>query len=561
MIAVKRTAVGLEIVVSVLAGLALAAAYAGPLRFDVFGATLSVRTLRRPLLAAAVLLAGRLWLARGQPLVRTALGSSCRTALGALIVAGVVGWFTFLSTTVGGADSYGYVSAADRLLAGALIQTEPLSTVMPFPDGIAAASPLGYVPAARSPHASVPAYPLGLPALMAVAKIVARPAGVFFVAPLMGLLLVVCTWSIGRDWYSDAETALLACALVALNPIVFTYSIQPMSDVPAAAALATSVAALSRPLRWPVLAGLAGAGAIVIRPALGPLVMLLALVPMIVDGRTVLAETRRYLIPVIAGVVFQAWSQWYLYGHPLASGYGGIAGLFSLDTLATNARSYGYWGGLALGPVWVVASAVGFSRGGRRLRVVSTVVVAGVALPYLFYRPYDHWETLRFLLPAIHVLTLLAAGGLMWAARRAAGEGFGLVAATTIALLMIGSWVQWFEGQRVSAMPAHESRHALAGALVAHASPDRSVVLALQHSGSLRYYAGRRTINWDRIPAGELTVTVRALQATGFDVFLMIDSPEERTLFERRHGRALEDGSWLPAGQRRDVQLFRAASP
>jgi hypothetical protein len=47
------------------------------------------------------------------------------------------------------------------------------------------------------------------------------------------------------------------------------------------------------------------------------------------------------------------------------------------------------------------------------------------------------------------------------------------------------------------------------------------VILALQHSGSLRYYARRQTLNWDRIPGGWLAETTRTIQAAGYPVYLI----------------------------------------
>ena len=95
-----------------------------------------------------------------------------------------------MSPYLGGADSYGYVSASERLRAGTLIQPEPLAAVLPYPDGIFPATPLGYVPAARQPGASVPAYPLGLPALMALATEIAGARAPFYVPLVMGLVLI-----------------------------------------------------------------------------------------------------------------------------------------------------------------------------------------------------------------------------------------------------------------------------------------------------------------------------------------------------------------------------------
>src|SRR5688572_27014379 len=131
----KRAAAILELLAAVLLGAALTAAYAGPLRFDLLGASLSIRTLSRPILAALVLLALRLWLL-GSPVLSAAARTLARVTSGALLAAGVLGWFTYLSTTCGGTDSYGYVSAAERLLATDLVQDEPLASLMPFASGI-----------------------------------------------------------------------------------------------------------------------------------------------------------------------------------------------------------------------------------------------------------------------------------------------------------------------------------------------------------------------------------------------------------------------------------------
>jgi hypothetical protein len=84
-----------------------------------------------------------------------------------------------------------------------------------------------------------------------------------------------------------------------------------------------------------------------------------------------------------------------------------------------------------------------------------------------------------------------------------------------------------------------------------------AVIIALQHSGSLRYYSGRQTLNWGGIPAGAFELTVQTLRSQGRRVYVMIDSDAERALFVEQHGTVLDRG-WLPAGQRRSVQLLEA---
>jgi hypothetical protein len=337
----------------------------------------------------------------------------------------------FLSSTCGGADSYGYVSAAQRLRAGDVTQVEPLASLLPFPDGIAAACPLGYVPSGRVANASVPAYPLGLPAVMAAATALFGAGAAFAVAPAMGLVLLAAAYIAARRWFDDPHVALVACALLAAQPLVFTYAIQPMSDVPAAAAVMVALALLtSRDARWHApAAGMASGLALAIRPALAPAVVAIGLLPLLIRQPRRWRDAFIYTIPIGGAVLLQGWEQHALYGSPFASGYGSIAGLFSTDTAAANVRSYSYWAWWALGPIWIAAAAIGYAAAHRTAVVAVSVVGIGVFATYLFYRPYDHWETLRFLLPALAPITLIAAHGLMVAGRAVAGVHAAAVAA------------------------------------------------------------------------------------------------------------------------------------
>jgi hypothetical protein len=186
------------------------------------------------------------------------------------------------------------------------------------------------------------------------------------------------------------------------------------------------------------------------------------------------------------------------------------------------------------------------------------LLATAVSAPYLFYRQFDHWETLRFLLPVIVVATIVSAAGIVEATRRLGNAGAGSLAASVVALGIAWTWMSWLAANQVFGLKEQEARHRLAGDLVAQATPQDAVVLALQHSGSLRYYAGRQTVNWDQVPAGSLQASVEALEAQGWPVFLVIDSAEERVMFDARHGAVLETARWLPAGQRRNIQLFEA---
>lgn len=554
----RRVAAGLEAAAAVLTGAGLVALHSGPLRFSVFGAIISVRNVSRPLMAAAILIAVRLWMLRQRQRRIASINSIARIVSGSLIVAGVVGWLAHLSPTCGGADSYGYVSAAERLLDGDVVHPEPLAAALPFPNPITAACPLGYVPSGRTPNASVPAYPLGLPALMAISIAAFGREAPFFVAPILGIVLLVAAYKVGRTWYDDVHAALLGCALLALHPLVFTYSLQPMSDVPAAAALMITVYALSRTPPRPAMAGLAAAAALIIRPALAPAALALIVIPISRLRQRGIAPALWYSAVVAAGAIFQAWTQWYLYGNMFSSGYGAVAGLFSVETSLINLRSYAYWGFRTFGPVWLASLAIGAIASTHTPRLTVLALAVGVGAPYLFYRPYDHWETLRFLLPAIAVATIVSAWGLLTVARRLAGGAGGALIAALVAVAVAGTWTSWLSSNQVFTLPEHEARHRVVGEIVGRTTPADAVILALQHSGSVRYYAGRETLNWDQIPSGAFQPTVESLRSRGHAVYVLIDSREEQAMFRARHGDALTSGGWLPAGQWRNVQMFEA---
>ena len=186
----------LEIAAALTLSVAVLAAATGGWRAEVAGVPLSVRAVSRPLLILAMLLVAR-WFAARHRATRVAAFSSAaaRIVAAACLVSGVLAWATCLSPYVGGADSYGYVSAAERIRDGTLIHREPLAAVLPYADGIGAATPLGYVRSPRVAESNVPAYPLGLPALMAAAAGIFGPHAPFLVPMALGLVLIAtCVW-------------------------------------------------------------------------------------------------------------------------------------------------------------------------------------------------------------------------------------------------------------------------------------------------------------------------------------------------------------------------------
>jgi hypothetical protein len=545
-------------VASILAGVVMLAAWTGGWQATIFGVSFTVRSVWRPLLVAVALFVAYTLRRREGIHAAEVANNLARVVAGGLLVAGVLGWTAYLSPYVGGADSYGYVSTAERLRAGTLVQHESLADALPA-ESAAAATPLAYVATPHVPNATSPAYPLGLPAQMVVASALFGPRAVFYVSIVMGLVLLATCYGLSFRVTRDHTTSLAVAAAVALHPVVFAYAIQPMSDVPATAWYLLAGALLMREhIAFAPLAGFAGCAALLTRPALAPGVLALALVPALAGAHRV-ARAAAFFVVVAIGVAVQAWVQAHLYGSPFANGYGSTEELFSLRFLWPNLRSYGYWMVMTHGLVWLFAAAAGVyvvrDRGLSALLVASAIAAL---IPYAVYRTYDHWETMRFIMPLLVMLTIVGTLALF---RIPSPFGRG-IAAPWLALgglaFMVATWLLWLDHQQVFSLARREDRYPLAGDLIDRVTPDDAVIVASLHSGSLRYYAKRQTIDWAKIPPDHFDAAVDALKAQGHRVYLMFDGQEERELFEKQHGTVIDREGWLPAGQRRDIRVFEA---
>ena len=101
-----------------------------------------------------------------------------------------------------------------------------------------------------------------------------------------------------------------------------------------------------------------------------------------------------------------------------------------------------------------------------------------------------------------------------------------------------------------------EARYPLAGDWINVNTPPASVVLANQHSGSLRYYGKRQTLRWDFIEPSRLVTTVRELQAHGAVVYVALEGDEVK-MFDDRFAAAIGSLQVDPVGRIRNVSFLR----
>ena len=457
----------------------------------------------------------------------------------ALLIAGTALWagLRWGIFSASGSDCYGYVSQADLWLSGHLRVPEPLGRQMPWPGSGWAFVPLGYT-LAKVPDAVVPTYPAGLPILMALFKFVAGPCGPFLVVPVLGAVAVWLAYVLGRD--VSGRVAGLLCALLLVSSPAFLYMLMwPMSDVPVTAFWTASLVLAMRPGTSSALgAGLAGSMAILTRPNLAPLagVLLLGQAWLAVARRR---KTQRPLLPVAMfvlgvapGAIAVALLQRYLYGSPLASGYGHLGGLYAWSNAWNNLRHYGSWfvdtETPAVALALIAPAALAGTMPGRRgaVSVMLLGVPATVLLSYLFYFVFDDWWYLRFLLPAFPVVFVLMAASAVWLLERLPVPARApLLVLLFVPLIVHEGRVAVARG--VFGLQDGERRYADVGRYLQTATPPNAVFLAMQESGSVRYYSGRVSLFYPALPGDWLDRAIVALKRHGLRPYILLESWEE----------------------------------
>ena len=455
--------------------------------------------------------------------------------LGAALVWTAVAGVTFNTRAAGGSDSYGYISQIRLLRQGRLVDRVPFDPAFTWRDASRTLVPYGYVPTSAA-ELIAPQYPPGLPLLMLPASLTGESA-VYLLVPAFGMLLVLCVWLAGLR-IGDPLAAGVAAVMTAASPTFLYQLVQPMSDVPAAVLWLGALLAVRQGRYGDVLSGFLIGLAILVRPNLAPLTAIVLFTGG-VQSRWTLRQAVRFTAPIAACVGFLLYVQLVRYGAPLASGYGSMSNLFGMEFIAVNLRQYPGWVTAAHGPtIWLALLApFALLRTHDRTFAVALLVFAvavwGLYVPYIAFQPHE-WHYTRFLLPAIAVMLLLSAVVLLRCVRLFLPEGrIVLASAVLIAVL----FVMGRAAVRDGALHIHEAerKYPAAGRAVVQHAGEGAWVLAGQHSGSLRYYAGSQTVRWDLVQPGELDLVVDTLRRRGARPIVVLD-PGEVDLFLKRFG-------------------------
>jgi hypothetical protein len=333
----------------------------------------------------------------------------------------------------------------------------------------------------------------------------------------------------------------------------------PMSDVPAAALW---TAALYLAVRGGVgmssaLAGVCAALAILVRPNLAPLaVVVLAFVawPDIGEANRRAAWKRAawFSLPFVPAVCAIAIVNWRLYGSPASSGYGDLGPAFAVSHIAANARRYTAWLVQTQTPL-ILLSAVGFlapwTTGSRvltrRISALFLMFTLAVTVSYLPYSVFEEWWYLRFFLPALPLLLVSMTASIVRALT------FLPPAARVLAVVSLGTFLVAHElrfaiDAGVTRLQRNERRYVAVARFIEAATPPNAVFLALQHGGSVRHYADRLTIRFDRVDTG-LDEALASLDRAGWRPFILLEDWEEPQ-FKAQFGASSAVGrlGWRP---------------
>jgi hypothetical protein len=373
--------------------------------------------------------------------------------------------------------------------------------------------------------------------------------GPFFVVPLFGALMVWLTYWLGTHATGSRGAGALAALFLLASPVFLTHVMVPMSDIPAAAGWTLVCVLVLR--QRSVAAGWAAGISLLIRPNLFPV----AFLPVMAwqSSQEKLLGYAKGMAPALIGIMAL---NAYLYEGPLTFGYGSIFESYALSSAPANFVNYLRWLVETQTPLIALALVALVVRGALRedgtgfsARACLAAIICLTFLSYVFYANFDHWFYLRFLLPAYPALFVLMAASIFWLARKLPLEA-RLPAVTAASLTIVLAGVNVARNAGIFNAAAYEQRHVRAAAEVRSRTPENAVVLAVQHSGSVRYYANRVTLRFDWLPPDQLDAAIHDLTAKGYQPYLVVDDWEQKD-FQSRFGAANRMGrlDWAPVAR------------
>jgi hypothetical protein len=230
-------------------------------------------------------------------------------------------------------------------------------------------------------------------------------------------------------------------------------------------------------------------------------------------------------VGALPGFMTLLWLNRSLYGSAFASGYGDAWSLFAVTNVSANVSNYAsaiFQTQHVVPLVGVIAPFV-FDGIRRKGSLLLLAFAAGVIVTYLLYAPFPEWWYVRFLIPAIVVLLVLASAvGVQLLSK--AGMG-GVIPIAAVVLGILGTRAagdrQAFELQRM------EGRYRTSANVVRERLPANAVLITEWESGSIRFHADREVVLWSSLDPAWLDRAITWLRSQGRQPYLLFERGEE----------------------------------
>jgi hypothetical protein len=147
---------------------------------------------------------------------------------------------------------------------------------------------------------------------------------------------------------------------------------------------------------------------------------------------------------------------------------------------------------------------------------------------------------LRFLLQVIPRLLVHAAVGLTVLVGRIEGAGERLAVALLVLVVAFSVRLGVLRHEQIPSHWREGVPYTSVGEFVRRQLPASAVVITVQHSGSIRYYADRLTLRWDYLDPEWFPRAAEVLSASGYRPYVLLASFEEDA-FRSRFGLSAAD--------------------
>ena len=142
------------------------------------------------------------------------------------------------------------------------------------------------------------------------------------------------------------------------------------------------------------------------------------------------------------------------------------------------------------------------------------------------YAQFESWTYLRFLLPAL-AAAMVAVAALWGVLAMRMSPPVRVAVLTGLVMAVAAGNVASATRHQVFRFAERQQRGAVIGERLAATLPVNAVVIAGEHSGTMRYYTGRSVLRWDLVAPAAMPEAIERLRLNGYQLWVVLDDWEE----------------------------------